>query len=99
MAKTRTKIIPDSQIETIKYFHENFMMNPIYKIAILESSTIKLRTLDLIHYASTFQHINIQTTGIDYILSGDHNFVSNRRSGTKESTFIDPDTFIQLECN
>ncbi len=77
------------------------MINPTYKIAILESAKIRLRSLDLIHYANSFHYNTIQRTKIDYILSGDNRFIKDGRSstGTKDFTFIDPKTIIELECN
>jgi predicted nucleic acid-binding protein len=101
ISKTKTTIIPDPQIELLNYFPQEFMINPTYKIAILESTKIRLRTLDLIHYACSVHYNTIQRTRIDYILSGDRDFISNGRSyiGTKDFTFIDPETIIKLECN
>lgn len=101
ISKTKTTIISDPQIDFIDYFAHKFMMSPIYKIAILESSKIRLRTLDLIHYAYSFHFNTILRTRVDYILSGDESFISNGRSylGTKDFTFIDPETIIKLECN
>ena len=101
ISKTRTTIIPDPQIEILNYFTHNFMINPIYKIAMMEASKIKLRTLDLVHFAYAFHFNTIQRTRVDYILSGDNNFIANGRSyiGTKDFTFIDTETIIKLECN
>ncbi|MFV2014396.1 MAG: hypothetical protein ACC656_03130, partial [Candidatus Heimdallarchaeota archaeon] len=49
ISQTKTEIISDPQIEQINYFIHKYMMNPVFKIAILDSSKIRLRTLDLIH--------------------------------------------------
>jgi hypothetical protein len=101
ISKTKTTIIPDPQIEVLNYFSLEFMINPVYKVAMLEATKIRLRTLDLIHYAYSFHFNTIQGTRIDYILSGDQDFISNGQSyiGTKDFTFIDPETIIKLECN
>ncbi len=101
ISKTRTTIIPDPQIELLNYFTHKFMISPIYKIALLESSKIKLRTLDLIHFGYSFHLNTIQRNRVDYILSGDNNFITSGRSyiGTKDFTFIDPETIISLECS
>lgn len=101
ISQTKTEIISDPQIEQINYFKHQYMMNPIYKIAILDSSKIRLRTMDLIHYAYASYFNTIQRTRVDYLLTGDLTFISNGRSykGTKDFTFIDPETIIKLECN
>lgn len=100
ISKTKTKIISDSQIEILNYFSQEIRINPAYKIAILESSKIQLRTLDLLHYAYSMHFYSLQSAKIDYILSGDNNFISKGRSypGTKNFTFIDPEMMIELEC-
>ncbi len=101
ISQTNTEIISDPQIEQINYFKHEYMMNPIYKIAILDSSKIRIRTLDLIHYAYASYFNTIQRTRVDYLLSGDLTFISHGRlyKGTRDFTFIDPETIVKLECH
>ncbi len=98
ITKTKCTIISEPQIELLDFFQQKIMINPSNKIAILVASKIQLRTLDLIHYANSVHYNHVNLEKIDYILSGDKNFISNGRSGTRNMTFITPEKFIELEC-
>lgn len=77
-----------------------YRTSPIYKLAMKQSSTVKLRTLDNLHLATARFYDEFTDIAIHYLITIDQNFLNKREicQSLSSMLLVHPQTFNQLEC-